>query len=34
MICRHPPGFRVESIGTRTGQGFQDEGIEYYAYSA
>ena len=29
-----PPGFRVESIGTRTGQDFQDEGIEYYAYSA
>ena len=29
-----PPGFRVESIGTKTGQDFQDEGIEYYAYSA
>ena len=29
-----PGGFRVERIGTRTGQEFQDEGIEYYAYSA
>ena len=29
-----PSGFRIERIGTRTDPGYQDEGIEYYAYSA
>lgn len=28
-----PAGFYVESVGTRTGTAFQDEGVEYYAYS-
>lgn len=28
-----PPGFRIERIGTRTDHDFQDEGIEYYAWS-
>ncbi len=29
-----PSGFRIERIGTRNDPGYQDEGIEYYAYSA
>ena len=29
-----PKGFYVESIGTRTDAAFQDEGIEYYSWSA
>ena len=29
-----PPGFCIESIGTCTEPGYQDEGIEYYAFSA
>ena len=28
-----PAGFRIESIGRRTDAAFQDEGVEYYAYS-
>jgi len=28
-----PAGFYIKSIGTRTGPAFQDEGVEYYAYS-
>jgi len=28
-----PTGFSIERIGTRTDAAFQDEGVEYYAYS-